>query len=286
MYRFSPDRRRLGTATSLFALAFVLGTSPAVAQDSANVATAAPQEAPAAEQDRDSSEIVVTGSRIVANGFNAPTPTTVIGEEQIANNAQPNIFNTIQQLPSLQGSTGASTGTFSTSLFAAVDDTLGGIDMLVSCAALGADPIDEMDDADWRYVFDTNLAAYLACAKRAIARMEANGGGHLLFIGSISPEIEAVGESVYAATKAGVQAFAETLRKEVADRNIKVSVMQPGSVDTDMQQCAPAEKVEAVAGEEVLEPAEIADAVLFVLTRSVKCDIVHLRIEPLLQETA
>ncbi len=171
-------------------------------------------------------------------------------------------------------------------LFAAADDTLGGIDMLVACAVLGADPIDEMDDADWRYVFDTNLAAYLACAKRAIARMEANGGGHLLFIGSISPEIEAVGESVYAATKAGVQAFAETLRKEVADRNIKVSVMQPGSVDTDMQQCAPAEKVEAVAGEEVLEPAEIADAVLFVLTRSVKCNIVNLRIEPLLQETA
>ncbi|WP_294328172.1 hypothetical protein [uncultured Sphingomonas sp.] len=63
-------------------------------------------------------------------------------------------------------------------------------------------------------------------------------------------------------------------------------MIQPGSVDTDMQQCAPAEKVEAVAGEEVLEPAEIADAVLFVLTRSVKCNIVNLRIEPLLQETA
>ncbi|KQM97302.1 TonB-dependent receptor [Sphingobium sp. Leaf26] len=61
------------------------------------------------------SDIVVTGSRITTSGFNAPTPTTVIGEEQIANNAQPNIFNTIAQLPSLQGSTGAATGTFSTS---------------------------------------------------------------------------------------------------------------------------------------------------------------------------
>ncbi|WP_311267787.1 TonB-dependent receptor domain-containing protein [Sphingobium sp. WCS2017Hpa-17] len=60
-------------------------------------------------------DIVVTGSRITTSGFNAPTPTTVIGEEQIANNAQPNIFNTIAQLPSLQGSTGAATGTFSTS---------------------------------------------------------------------------------------------------------------------------------------------------------------------------
>ncbi|WP_420144261.1 TonB-dependent receptor domain-containing protein [Sphingobium sp.] len=62
-----------------------------------------------------SADIVVTGSRITTSGFNAPTPTTVIGEEQIANNAQPNIFNTIAQLPSLQGSTGAATGTFSTS---------------------------------------------------------------------------------------------------------------------------------------------------------------------------
>lgn len=122
MYRFSSDRCRLGTASSLFALAFGLVASPAFAQTPPNVATAAPQEAPGPlpaapvqSQAEDTSDITVTGSRIIANGFNAPTPTTVIGAEQIANNAQPNIFNTIQQLPSLQGSTGASTGTFSTS---------------------------------------------------------------------------------------------------------------------------------------------------------------------------
>ena len=148
MYRFSPDHRRLGTATSLFALAFVLGTSPAVAQDSANVATAAPQEAPAADQDRDSSEIVVTGSRIVANGFNAPTPTTVIGEEQIANNAQPNIFNTIQQLPSLQGSTGASTGTFSTS---------SGTQGLSSFSLRGLQPIRTLTLLDGQRVVGANV---------------------------------------------------------------------------------------------------------------------------------
>ncbi|WP_373284524.1 TonB-dependent receptor domain-containing protein [Sphingomonas metalli] len=61
------------------------------------------------------SDIVVTGTRITATGFTAPTPTTVIGEDQILKNAQPNIFNTVAQLPSLQGSTGAATGTFSTS---------------------------------------------------------------------------------------------------------------------------------------------------------------------------
>jgi len=171
-------------------------------------------------------------------------------------------------------------------VFAAVDERLGGIDALVACAALGAQPIHEMADEDWRYVIDTNLVGYLACAKEAIARMERQGGGQLLFVGSISTEIKAAGESVYAATKAGIQAFAETLRKEVADKNIRVGVIQPGSVDTDMQECSEAEKREAVAAREMLHAAEIAEAIRFVLTRSPATDIVNLRIEPLIQKTA
>ncbi len=171
-------------------------------------------------------------------------------------------------------------------VFAAVDDQLGGIDALVACAALGAQPIHEMADEDWRYVIDTNLVGYLACAKAAIARMERQGGGQLLFVGSISTEIKAAGESVYAATKAGIQAFAETLRKEVADKNIRVGVIQPGSVDTDMQQCSEAEKREAVARREMLHAVEIAEAIRFVLTRSPATDVVNLRIEPLIQKTA
>lgn len=60
-------------------------------------------------------EIVVTGSRLAVSGFTAPTPTTVISSQQIAANAQPNIFTTIAELPSLQGSTGTQVNTFSTS---------------------------------------------------------------------------------------------------------------------------------------------------------------------------
>lgn len=171
-------------------------------------------------------------------------------------------------------------------VFAEMDRALGGIDMLVACAALGAQPIHEMADQEWRYVVETNLLGYLACARAAIERMERQGGGHLLFVGSISTEIKAVGESVYAATKAGIQAFAETLRKEVADKNIRVSVIQPGSVDTDMQQCSQEEKAQAVARQEMLHAEEIAEAIAFVLTRSPACDVVNLRIEPRLQKTA
>lgn len=171
-------------------------------------------------------------------------------------------------------------------VFAALDEKLGGIDILVACAALGAQPIHEMEDEDWRYVIETNLVGYLACARAAIKRMQAQGGGHLLFVGSISTEIKAEGESVYSATKAGIQAFAETLRKEIAQDNIRVSVIQPGSVDTDMQECSPDEKREAVAKQEMLHAEEIAEAIAFVLTRSSACDVVNLRIEPRVQKTS
>ncbi len=116
--------------------------------------------------------------------------------------------------------------------------------------------------------------------------MERQGGGHLLFVGSISTEIKAAGESVYAATKAGIQAFAETLRKEVAVKRIRVSVIQPGSVDTEMQECSDEEKRAAVSAGKMLVADEVADAILFVLTRSRTCDVVNLRIEPLIQKTS
>ncbi|MEG3084613.1 TonB-dependent receptor [Sphingomonas sp. PB2P12] len=115
-------------------LATALLCAPAIAQvappasSATDTPAATPQSPPqslapslpadAADSDRSAApagDIVVTGTRITSSGFNAPTPTTVIGEEQILKNAQPNIFTTVAQLPSLQGSTGATTGTFSTS---------------------------------------------------------------------------------------------------------------------------------------------------------------------------
>lgn len=170
-------------------------------------------------------------------------------------------------------------------VFAAVDERLGGIDILVCCAALGAEPLHEMEDEAWRYVVETNLIGYMACARAALLRMERSKGGHLLFVGSISSTIKAPGESVYTSTKAGLDAFAETLRKEVSDeRNVKVSVVQPGSVGTDMQECTEEEKREAIANHEMLYAEEVAETIVFALTRSPRTDIVTLRVEPRIQK--
>jgi 3-hydroxy acid dehydrogenase / malonic semialdehyde reductase len=168
-------------------------------------------------------------------------------------------------------------------VFAEVDQRLGGLDILVANAALGATPVHEMDKADIRYVVDTNLTGYLTCAHDAIERM--TGEGHLLFVSSISPKILAPGESVYAGTKAGIIASAETLRKELKPRNIRVSVVLPGSVHTPMQEASEEDKDQAVAENRMLEAEDIAESILFILTRPPRSDIVTLRIEPLLQET-
>ncbi|MGZ3304648.1 MAG: TonB-dependent receptor, partial [Asticcacaulis sp.] len=72
---------------------------------------------PAQKPKSDDSEtvVVVTASRITTKNFKAPTPTTSISTVDIANMAQPNLFTTVAQLPSLQGSSGVTTNTFSTS---------------------------------------------------------------------------------------------------------------------------------------------------------------------------
>jgi 3-hydroxy acid dehydrogenase / malonic semialdehyde reductase len=171
-------------------------------------------------------------------------------------------------------------------VFGKADEVLGGLDILVACAALGADPLTEMAEDDWRYVVETNLLGYLACSRKAIDRMKKQGGGQLVLIGSISADIKAPGESVYAATKGGIQAFAETLRKEVAQDNIRVTLIEPGSVGSDMQECSVEEQREAIAQHRMLAAEEIAEAVAFTLTRSPSCDVVALRMEPRLQKTA
>ena len=110
--------------TGLATLACAMMAQPAIGQ------SAEPPQAPATPADKavvpdvvaktqpaaapDEKAITVTGTRIT-NGFHAPTPTTVIGQEQLNANAEPNVFTTVTQLPSLQGSSGTTTLTYSTS---------------------------------------------------------------------------------------------------------------------------------------------------------------------------
>jgi 3-hydroxy acid dehydrogenase / malonic semialdehyde reductase len=175
-------------------------------------------------------------------------------------------------------------------LFELADRELGGLDMLVACAGLPADPLMAIDDAGWRQVIDVNLASYVGCAKRAIERIRANplrdeaSRGQVIFVGSISVHIKAVGESVYNASKGGVALFTETLRKEMIEERIRVTLIEPGAIATHLQPYDDARLAEFERGLEMLPAGEVAEAILFAATRPPGVDVVTLRIEPLVQK--
>jgi outer membrane receptor protein involved in Fe transport len=82
--------------------------SPAAAQTATDSAVASQEPGPTATTAAGAQDIIVTGSRITASGFTAPTPTTILSAEQLQASAQPNLFDTVSQLPALQGSSGLS----------------------------------------------------------------------------------------------------------------------------------------------------------------------------------
>src|SRR4051812_425800 len=104
---------------------------------------------PAAAQAPDTENVTVSASRIVRDGFQAPTPTTVVGAADIEQQAKPNIFNAIQELPSLMGSQGVDSGTGGTS---------GGTNGLSTFALRGLGNIRTLTLVDGQRIVPSNVA--------------------------------------------------------------------------------------------------------------------------------
>jgi NADP-dependent 3-hydroxy acid dehydrogenase YdfG len=170
-------------------------------------------------------------------------------------------------------------------VFAAVDRQLGGLDILVNNAALAYNSILEGSYNDWQYVVNTNLLGYMACAHEAVQRMKNNNGGHIVNIGSMSADVREKDSSVYVATKAGIQGFSEALRKEVNQLGIKVTLIEPGAVGTDMQaaNASPEEQKHKEEQLEMLKAEDIAACVLYTISQPARCDVVSVQIRPHLQ---
>ena len=169
-------------------------------------------------------------------------------------------------------------------IFEAADAKLGRVDVLVNNAALAAGGVAEGAYDDWEYVVRVNLLGYMACAHEAITRMKQQGSGHIVNIGSMSADVREPGSSVYVATKSGIQGFSEALRKEVNRDGIKVTLIEPGSVGTDMQQPSPEEQRQKEEKGEMLRAEDIAACVYYCLIQPQRCDVVEVRIRPHLQE--
>lgn len=168
-------------------------------------------------------------------------------------------------------------------IFKQADQSLGGLDIFINNAAVAGGGVEEEAEESWRYIVETNLLGYIGCAKEAIRRMKTVRSGHIVLIGSMSAGLRSGGSSIYAATKSGIQAFAEALRKEVNPDGIKVSLIEPGKTGSDMVEENPSEQKDLIHKQEMLRAEDIAVAVHYVLTQPARCDVVSLQIRPHLQ---
>ncbi|MES2573779.1 MAG: SDR family oxidoreductase [Bacteroidota bacterium] len=161
-----------------------------------------------------------------------------------------------------------------------IDKSLGGIDILINNAALAADGVTDGNPDDWQYILNTNVMGALTFSYEAVRRMKKQKSGHIINIGSMSAETKKGTSTIYVATKAAIRGFSSSLRKEVNPLGIKVSLIEPGAVMSDMQTDPKAEQRKKIKKMEMLEAEDVAMSVLFCLSQPRRCDIVTLQLRP------
>ena len=112
---------------------------------------------------------------------------------------------------------------------------LGGLDILVNNAGMNVDNLSlKMKDEDWKKVIDINLTSTFLLTKYAIRKMLKNKFGRIVNITSIVGHTGNLGQSNYAASKAGIIGMSKSLAIEYAKKNITVNCVSPGFISTDM----------------------------------------------------
>lgn len=118
------------------------------------------------------------------------------------------------------------------------------IDVLINNAGIShIGLLQDMSDAEWNQIIQTNLSSVFYCCRKAIPLMLAQKHGHIINISSVWGNIGASTEVAYSASKGGVNAFTKALAKELAPSNITVNAIACGYINTDMNKhLSPAEQ--------------------------------------------
>ncbi|MDR6764410.1 NADP-dependent 3-hydroxy acid dehydrogenase YdfG [Flavobacterium sp. 2755] len=164
-----------------------------------------------------------------------------------------------------------------------VDLQMGSIDILINNAAVPGEGITNTGRDEWKYIIQTNFIGYVDFAQQAVSRMKFQKSGHIVNIGSMSAETREQTGTIYVATKAAIRGFTAALRKEVNPLGIKVTLIEPGSVMTDLQPGTKEEHREKIAELEMLHPQDIAMSILFAVSQAPRCDIISMQVRPHLQ---
>jgi NADP-dependent 3-hydroxy acid dehydrogenase YdfG len=139
-------------------------------------------------------------------------------------------------------------------------------------------------------MLDVNIAGVLWCAHAALPHLLAaaedgsRGVADMVNVSSVAGRVARSGSGVYNLTKHGVGAFSESLRQEVAPRHVRVSLIEPGAVATELSSHNRPQIRDQIAerfsGVERMEAQDIAEAIMFVITRPRHVAINELLIRP------
>ncbi len=169
-------------------------------------------------------------------------------------------------------------------------DGLGGLDVLVNNAGvmlLGT--IVGADVEDWRRMLSTNVLGLMYLTHAAIDGMLEQGSGDVVNVSSVAGRTARRGAGVYNASKWAVNAFSESLRQEVTTRGVRVSLVEPGAVATELtdhitQPDAKADVRRMVGGMTPLQAEDVARAIVYVVSQPPHVAVNEVLVRPTDQE--
>jgi NADP-dependent 3-hydroxy acid dehydrogenase YdfG len=170
-------------------------------------------------------------------------------------------------------------------------DELGRLDIVVNNAGqmlLG--PIEDAPTEEWDRMIDLNLKGLINTTHAALPHLLSaaedsdRGCADLVNISSVAGRIARAGSGVYNLTKHGVGAFSESFRQEFADRKVRTTIIEPGAVDTELsdhiRDGVREQTRERFADMQMLEAADIADAIAYAVTRPWHVSLNEILIRP------
>jgi NADP-dependent 3-hydroxy acid dehydrogenase YdfG len=166
----------------------------------------------------------------------------------------------------------------------------GKLDIIINNAGIALlGTIEQGNTSDWRRSFDLNVLGLLYVIHAALPHLKAQKSGHIVNISSVAGRTARAGVGVYNATKWGVNALSEALRQEVYRDNIRVTVIEPGLVDTEIN----SQITDPVARQRIeerrksitpLHSEDIAAAILYAVTQPARVNVNEILIRPTGQE--
>ena len=163
------------------------------------------------------------------------------------------------------------------------------LDILVNNAGVMLlSPVAEARSEDWRQMVEVNLVALMELTRAALPHLKASKG-HIVNVSSVAGRVANPGSAGYAATKFGVVGFSEALRREVYADRIRVTVIEPGMVETELGDYITNPGMKAGleqrrAAMEPMQSEDIAAAVLYAVTQHPRVNVNEILIRPTDQE--